>query len=417
MISQLTILLLFAALTHFSIFVFNRWLLCIADGPLKVPIHVIWLLGTIPVPCLLLVAFRHWPPLQAALAWQPDSDLSRLLWGVNSALIAFWVARSIVWFQERHLSPPPRALLSEQVTLPTIPPIPSELPKFLQRFETTGALQVVEREIAVSGLAPAFDGFRIVQVADVHFGQNLETENYLAAIVELVRGLDADLVALTGDFADTRRDIARSVEYHSQFRGRLGTVAVLGNHDYWVRPDRLLEQLAPSPIRWLGGGERRVLRRGGRRLVFVGTDAPWNGRRPRWSELIRRSTGDAIVLLSHTPDNAPAAARAGASLILSGHNHGGQICLPLVGPLIVPSRYGLRYAGGTYMVGADSVLHVSRGVGASTQGIRILCPPEINVLTLRAPVVDVMVGQVITGREVFQRREASGWEGEAGRVG
>jgi hypothetical protein len=116
-----------------------------------------------------------------------------------------------------------------------------------------------------------------------------------------------------------------------------------------------------------------------------------------------------VVLLSHTPDNAPAAASAGASLILSGHNHGGQICLPLFGPFVAPSRHGLAFTGGLYRVGADSLLNVSRGVGVSSGGYRILCPPEITVLTLRAPRVEAMVGRVIPARQLFKGNEAGAW--------
>lgn len=325
--------------------------------------------------------------------------------------MAFFGARLIVWLQRRILPDKPQGLIEETVSKPIMPSVASRLPRGLRPLETTGDLVVTEKELAVSGLAPAFDGLTIAQVSDVHFGQRLEMENYLRGIQELVAQLDADIVVLTGDFVDRRRDIARSVQYHAGFRGRIGTFAVLGNHDYWTHPGRLLDTLAKTHIRWIGGGERRVLKRNARRLVITGTDYPWSHQQPDWRRLVRRETGDAVILLSHTPDNAPAAAKHGASLILSGHNHGGQFCLPIAGPFVCPSRYGLRFAEGTHRVGVDSMVNVSRGVGVSSGGIRILCKPEICLLTLRAPVVEVMAGKIIPARTLLRPAESADGSG------
>ncbi|MBI1293138.1 hypothetical protein GC173_18175 [bacterium] len=348
--------------------------------------------------------------MRSMLAWKPPQGAADPIFLGMIALIAFWATRSILWAQTRLAPEIPTALVSEQVDRPKLPHVPSSLPRVIRLLDTTGDLRVHEREIVVSGLGPLFDGFRIVHVADVHFGQRLEMENYLRAVRELVVGLNGDVVVLTGDFVNRRRDIVRSMAYHAELKGRLGTLAVLGNHDYWTRPERIIDELGARGVRWLGGGDRRSLKRGGRRLVFVGTDAPWNKERPNFDRLIRRNMGDAVILLSHTPDNAPSAARAGASLILSGHNHGGQMCLPLIGPFVVPSRHGLAFAGGLYRVGADSLLNVSRGVGVSSGGCRLLCPPEITVLTLRAPHVEVMAGKIIPAKAVFRGVAMDGWQ-------
>lgn len=397
-----TLVLLIASLAHLFLFVYNRYLLCIADGPWKKPIHMAWLGISFVLPVFLLAVLSGTAPVRNLLGWSPASRFEEILFGIAAALIAFFGARTILWLGARAYPETSNNLLEETISIPVMPAVGSRLPRGFRRFETTGDLHLVEREIAVAGLAPAFDGIRIVQVSDVHFGRRLEMENYLSGVQELVAQLSPDVVVFTGDFVDLKRDIPRSVEYHAGFRGRLATLAVLGNHDYWTSAERLREELARTHIIDLGGGERRSLKRTGRRLTFVGTDAPWNGRRPDWKRLVRRETGDAVVLLSHTPDNAPLAARHGASLILSGHNHGGQMCLPLIGPFVVPSRHGLKYAGGCYRVGVESVLNVSRGVGVSSGGIRVLCPPEVCVLTLRAPVVEVMAGRVIPARAVLR---------------
>jgi predicted MPP superfamily phosphohydrolase len=410
-ILSITYLLLLVSLLHGFLFFYNRYLLCLPDGPWKKPIHHAWFVVSFVLPALVSLLLLSWAPFRRALMWQPDTLLARVFFLGLMALIAFTGTRFLIWLQRRTMPDKPEGLIEEMESRPVMPIVRSRLPQGLRRLETTGDLLVTEREIAVAGLAPAFDGLTVVQVSDVHFGQRLEMEAYLQGVQELVAQLDPDIVLLTGDFTDHRRDIVKAVEYHAGFRGRIATFAVMGNHDYWTNPDRALAALGKTHIIWLGGGERRILKRNGRRLIFTGTDYPWSGERPDWRRIVRRETGDAVVLLSHTPDNAPAAARHGASVIFSGHNHGGQICLPLLGPVVVPSRYGLKYAGGCYRVGVDSVLNVSRGVGVSQGGIRVLCPPEICLLRLRAPVVEVMAGRVIPARSLLrpaQTGEAAG---------
>jgi predicted MPP superfamily phosphohydrolase len=394
-------LLAVGAFAHLFVAVYNRWLLCLTDSPVKLPLHALAFLVLFAIPALAVLLATPDGAVAAALAGHPAGPAAWFWYLVLWGAIILWMARTIVWAIDRVVPDHPPQLVEETVERPVMPPVFSALPRGLRALDTTGALEVVRRDITIAGLAPAFDGLRIVQVSDVHFGQRLSMTNYLEAVQDLVARLDGDLVVLTGDFVDRRRDIVRSVAYHSRFRGRLGTYCVLGNHDYWTRPEALLEELGRTPVRWLGGGARRVFRAGGRRLVLTGTDSPWDGRRPDWRRLVRRGPGDAVVLLSHTPDNAPAAARHGAALILSGHNHGGQIRLPLIGPMIVPSRHGLRFADGARRAGPDSVVNVSRGVGVSSGGVRILCPPEVTVITLRVPIVDVMVGRVVPARPLL----------------
>jgi len=401
---------LLAGLCHLFLFVYNRYLLCLRDGPMKQPIHALWFALTVPLPLLLLLLYSTNPAVQQVLAWDPRSGNARLLFAVQVILVGFWLARSSVWLIDRLWPERPAAILEETIEHIPMAPVASGLPALLRFLDTTSALEVTHRELAIAGLSDAFDGFTIAQVSDVHFSARLDFESYFESVVKTVQGLDPDVVVLTGDFVESRRQIRNSLRYHARLRGRLGTFAVMGNHDYWTRPDLIQSEMERHGIRWLGGGERRVFRRRGRSLVFTGTDRPWTCAGPDWQRLIRRAPGDAVVLLSHTPDGGPAAARHGASLILSGHNHGGQYCLPGIGPVVVPSRYGVKFAGGCHRVGRDSLLNVSRGVGVSgDRGWRMLCAPEICLLTLRAPASEVMVGVVARAqREAF---------GEAVRAG
>ncbi len=399
-------IILSICLFHFFVSIYNRYLLCITDSRWKVPLHYASFIFLVPVPIALLLLFHNASPVNQALSWRPKSVAAFCIFVPYVGLLAYWATRSVSWIQNRFFPVEPRNLIEETVYEPIVPKVNSRLPRGLTSFETTSDLQLVERDIALNGLSPLFDGLKIAQVSDVHFSQRPEMENYLEGVVRLVDQLNADIVVLTGDLVDRRRDISRSLDYHRRFRGTLGTLCVLGNHDYWTNPDRIIQELDRSHIYWLGGGERRTLKRQGRRLIFSGTDSPWDQQDIDWKRLIRREVGDAVVFLSHTPDNADRAANEGASLILSGHNHGGQICLPGFGPVIVPSRHGLKYAGGCYHVGVDSTLNVSRGIGSSSGKVRVLCPPEVCLITLRAPVVEVQAGNIIPATSIIKSKEA-----------
>ena len=116
------------------------------------------------------------------------------------------------------------------------------------------------------------------------------------------------------------------------------------------------------------------------------TEVPWMGEHPK----IQGTSGnqsaendsDFLLLVSHTPDNFHWAARQGYDLVLSGHTHGGQVRLPIVGPIYAPSLHGTRYASGTFYRGS-TLLHVSRGL-SGIHPLRWFCRPEISLLTLQA---------------------------------
>jgi predicted MPP superfamily phosphohydrolase len=116
----------------------------------------------------------------------------------------------------------------------------------------------------------------------------------------------------------------------------------------------------------------------GRRLVLGGTEVPWMGTHPDFS-----SAPDAFrLLLSHTPDHLEWARQQQADLMLSGHNHGGQVVLPVIGPVYSPSRFGVQYAAGAFW-SEPTLLYVSRGV-SGRHPLRWNCRPEVTKLVLRA---------------------------------
>jgi predicted MPP superfamily phosphohydrolase len=158
----------------------------------------------------------------------------------------------------------------------------------------------------------------------------------------------------------------------------VGKYFILGNHEKRLADVLPLRQaLVNAGIADLGS-RTEGLTINGVEILVAGNELPWFGEAP----MMPRSTPRFRVLLSHSPDQLPLAKQQGFDLMLAGHNHGGQIRLPLIGALITPSLYGCRYAGGLYYE-EPTLLHVSRGLGG-VHPIRLNCPPELALLILKA---------------------------------
>lgn len=112
-----------------------------------------------------------------------------------------------------------------------------------------------------------------------------------------------------------------------------------------------------------------------RRVLLGGSERPWMGHAPPPAG---DTDCDVRILLSHTPDQFRFAKQCGYQLMVSGHTHGGQVVLPIIGPVYAPSIYGVSYAAGLFVMD-ELVLHVSRGMGAKDP-LRWRCPPECTIL-------------------------------------
>jgi predicted MPP superfamily phosphohydrolase len=163
------------------------------------------------------------------------------------------------------------------------------------------------------------------------------------------------------------------------FAGRLhprfGVYAVLGNHDFWTAPDAVRRTLSAAGVTLLGTGCAQLPESLGR-IAVCGTEAPWGPKRDA-----SLPAGGLSLVLSHTPDNIYELATLGASVVFSGHTHGGQLRLPGLGALIIPSRYGRRFDEGHFLVGSTH-LFVSSGLGADEPALRVYCRPDVIIVDL-----------------------------------
>src|SRR5579863_9361144 len=247
-------------------------------------------------------------------------------------------------------------------------------------WRSRNRFSVYDERIWLDALPSAFHGLRIVQISDIHHGLFLPKE-WLSEAVRQANRLNPDIIALTGDFVTySRRNIGPAAEVLGRLRARYGVYAVLGNHDFRVDPAAVTEALTRQRIEVLRN--RHVsLRFGGESLYLVGVDDYGYGAD------LRRAVrgvpqGAATVLLAHNPRVIHLASRNNVSLVLSGHTHGGQVNIPLLGTVYGRSPERLRYKIGWDRMGATQI-YVSRGIGTIVLPWRLRCPAEITHLELQ----------------------------------
>ncbi len=237
-------------------------------------------------------------------------------------------------------------------------------------------------EIALRGLDPAFDGYRIAFLTDLHTSP-LVPRWWLDRAVERALALAPDLIALGGDFLDDDPHyIAGLSDILRPLRAPDGVVAVLGNHDHYVGAQGVREELARSAARELLNAHVQIAR-GAARLAVGGVGDLREDAIDFAAVLAGVGVEVPRIVLSHDPDVFAYWPRdLRLDLMLSGHTHGGQAYLPLIGPLYVPSQFGLRYLKGLHREDARQ-LYVSRGIGSSGVPFRWGCPPELTLVVLR----------------------------------
>jgi uncharacterized protein len=237
-------------------------------------------------------------------------------------------------------------------------------------------------DVPIRGLPSAFEGYRIAHLSDLHVGALCPRELALSW-VKTVGALDVDLVALTGDYVTSGNGFHREIaELLGSLASRDGSIAVMGNHDYFGDAEPLVALLREKGVEVLRN-ERTVITRGDDRLEIAGVDDTWSRRADVRRALSDRAPGPPLVVLAHDPQLFPELAKRGASLVLSGHTHWGQIALPFF-----PTRYNLsqrvyRFHADLYKEG-DAWLYVSPGLGTTGAPVRLGAPPEITVLRLGA---------------------------------
>ncbi len=256
-------------------------------------------------------------------------------------------------------------------------------------------VEVSAREFWLPRLPQDWDGLSILHLTDLHFTGRIGRP-FFEQLVKIAGGLPADLIVFTGDLLDREDLIEWLPATLGKLNAPLGCYFVLGNHDSYMKNVGDVRHRLGS-LGWHDVASRsRVVENRGRPLVVCGSELPWMGAQPD----LAQAPQDAFRLfLSHTPDNIRWARRNNIDLMLAGHNHGGQIRLPLFGPVYSPSAYGAHYASGVFWQD-PMMLYVSRGISAKIP-LRWNCLPELTRLTLRCAVADrhaVPAGEAVAVR-------------------
>jgi uncharacterized protein len=242
----------------------------------------------------------------------------------------------------------------------------------------------VRRTIVLPRLGPELDGLRIVHLSDLHF-TGLVPKTYFQEIVRQSNALVPDIVAITGDLIDNRCCFDWLADVLGRFESRYGTYFILGNHDEDFGAPPIRQALTAAGLIDLGGRWMEIQVRQSP-LILAGNELPWI--KPA-ADLAtappgRSAGGPLRIVLAHSPDQFGWACRHDVDLVLAGHVHGGQVRLPLVGPILAPSLHGVWYADRTCYVRRPAVMHVSRGVSWAIP-FRFGCPREMVEIVLRCP--------------------------------
>jgi uncharacterized protein len=242
----------------------------------------------------------------------------------------------------------------------------------------TTQFEVSQTEVKIRNLPPEFDGYTILHLTDIHVGR---MPGLIGRAVDRLAGFDADLVVMTGDFQSwgtpSAREVANEVARFTEvIESRDGFYGVLGNHD---RHD-IVEHLETRGVRMLVN-EHATIWRDGASLALTGVDDVNYFFTDKAVQTLQAKPAGSAIALVHSPELADIAAEAGYSLYLSGHTHGGQICLPGGVPVFTALDSHRGLASGAWRF-KEMAGYTSRGVGVARRA-RLNCPPEIAIVRLR----------------------------------
>ncbi|MCK5921209.1 MAG: metallophosphoesterase [Methylococcales bacterium] len=219
------------------------------------------------------------------------------------------------------------------------------------------------------------DGFRIAFMADFHF-DDYGNQKMLGRAVKAINDESVDLVLLGGDYVS--RDPSQLeplAEVLQDLRATLGVFGIKGNHEYHYPGNKAEKVLGDKGVRFLVNAVEEF-----EDFSLIGQDSAWEGVPFLKGGLHQAPQDKPIILGWHEPDTFDFHDDQRIVLQLSGHSHGGQVCAPFIGPILLP-HLAKKYTAGLYRDG-DRNLYVTRGIGTLTVPARFMCPPEVTILKL-----------------------------------
>lgn len=270
---------------------------------------------------------------------------------------------------------------------------------FMSAYVTPRMFEVTHAEVTIKGLPDAFDGYKIVQLSDIHLGSWNRKYNKFEPVIHLVNEQHADLIVFTGDMVNNFANETEGWEpLFTQFKAKDAKYAILGNHDYgdyteWkdLSKKELNRNQIKENIRKLGFqlllNENQVIRKGADSIYIVGVENWGKLRDAQYGDIAKalKNTNPVTpkIMLSHDPTHwdSQIFGKKDVALTLSGHTHAAQLGVSLFGRLYSPASLVFKYWYGLYKVG-NQYLYVNRGLGFIGIPMMIGVRPEITVLTL-----------------------------------
>ncbi len=248
--------------------------------------------------------------------------------------------------------------------------------------------RLIRKEIALRRWPSQLNGFTIALLSDFHYDPYFSVHPIRSA-VEVVNGLQPDLIALTGDFVSVplvgnsargAADAEPCAQLLAKLRAPHGVWSVLGNHDVFSNADRVTNALDAAGIPILLN-KSVTIEKDGARFWLGGVDDVLGGNADLPGTLRRVPREETVVLMVHEPDYADYVAGYPVDLQLSGHTHGGQVRFPFMRPLYLPAL-AKKYVQGLFKI-RDLTLYTNAGIGTVELPVRWNCPPEITFITVR----------------------------------
>ena len=239
-------------------------------------------------------------------------------------------------------------------------------------------LEVSTKTYLLPRVPREWDGLSIVHLADTHFLGAVACK-YFEMVCEQAAALKPDLFVFSGDLLDDPDLLHWLPETFGRLKAPLGQYFVLGNHDWYHDTKTIRREFeAHGWIDLSGRSLELESLTDGPPILLAGDESPWIGDHPM---LPAHSRDQFRILLSHTPDNITWARSQAFDVVFAGHTHGGQIRLPILGPVYSPSRFGCKFASGVFWLD-PTLLYVSRGL-SGREPIRYFCVPELTKIVLR----------------------------------
>lgn len=242
-------------------------------------------------------------------------------------------------------------------------------------------VQTNHYRIPVPHLPRVFDGLTIAHLTDLHYGP-LVSLDFIRDVIRRTNDLSPDVTVLTGDYV---HGFNRTVQIDAvwpemaKLKARLAVFAVLGNHDHWADARRSMVWMKKTG--WNLRHKKRFIERDGYRLWFAGAGDFFADHRNLDRVLQGIPDKDCRIVLAHSPDTADSEYRRRVDLTISGHTHGGQVNIPLIGTPVLPTKNKAYSSGLKRSLRGENVF-ISKGIGWAKIPVRFNCPPEIAVLEL-----------------------------------